>query len=401
MLATGRRGLGLQLRPFEVADGARAVRALGRLLGTQQARQHIGARALYIELRYLITTMRVGQGRVQRDVARFALDLQRREVGLGGPDLRTGTARAAQRQRHAADQRHVAALLQATHAHLPVHIGDCRGTRKTHPRFAHAAFVGELGQFRCAVEQRGEVRRIRDVRQCQRIGRRDVETRCAFAPQCGQMLARGDLLLFRARPREFGARKRRLRRQHDRFRRCAGLQSLACTGDGPPTLGDVLLGDGLPGARRCDGKIAARHIRQQVQPLRLALQGERVDAGLRQCAPRIQLAAALQHAGQGQGGLGLAEGARIPAAQRVLDVQPRAQGRPQRRGVEIRLQSASAGIDQAQVGMGTGHARDGIVEREDIRGNNGRWRLRMHARRDREGGQRRQSQPHGESPGSR
>ena len=46
-------------------------------------------------------------------------------------------------------------------------------------------------------------------------------------------------------------------------------------------------------------------------------------------------------------------------------------------------------------------ARNGIVEREDIRGNNGRWRLRMHARRDREGGQRRQSQPHGESPGSR
>ena len=61
----------------------------------------------------------------------------------------------------------------------------------------------------------------------------------------------------------------------------------------------------------------------------------------------------------------------------------------------------TAGIDLAQVGMGTGHARNGIVEREDIRGNNGRWRLRMHARRDREGGQRRQSQPHGESPGSR
>ena len=215
------------------------------------------------------------------------------------------------------------------------------------------------------------------------------------------MLARRRLRLLRPRPLQLGAGQRRLRGQQHGFGGCPSLQALACGRHGAPALGDVLRRDHLLLLRGYHGQIAARGFGQQIQARGLAFHRQRVDAGIGQRAARVQLAAALQHAGQGQGGLGLAEGARISAAQRVLDVQPRAQGRAQRRGVEIRLQSASAGIDQAQVGMGTGHARDGIVEREDIRGNNGRWRLRVHARRDREGGQCRQSQPHGESPGSR
>ena len=75
-------------------------------------------------------------------------------------------------------------------------------------------------------------------------------------------------------------------------------------------------------ARRGDSEVSARDIGQQVQALRLALQGERVDAGLGQRAPRIQLAAALQHAGQRQRRFGLAESTRLAAAEGVLDLQP-------------------------------------------------------------------------------
>ena len=57
-----------------------------------------------------------------------------------------------------------------------------------------------------------------------------IESRVPLAPQGGQMLACGDQALLRTVAIQFGARQCRLRGQHHRFRRCTRMQSLPGAG---------------------------------------------------------------------------------------------------------------------------------------------------------------------------
>ena len=89
----------LQLRPFQVTDGTRAIGPFGCAFGLQQLRQHIRAKSLDFDLRGEEAAMCVHQRRVQRQAARLALDLQRRQLGLRRADRRLRSMRRAPRAR--------------------------------------------------------------------------------------------------------------------------------------------------------------------------------------------------------------------------------------------------------------------------------------------------------------
>ena len=86
----------------------------------------------------------------------------------------------------------------------------------------------------------------------------------------------------------------RLRGQHDRLGRSAGLQPLPRSGDGTLPLGNVELGDLALALRGDHRQVATRDFRQQVEAPGLALDRQGIDATLRQRATRIELAATLK-----------------------------------------------------------------------------------------------------------
>ena len=100
----------LQLRPFQVADGATAIRALRRCFSLAELGQDVVAQALHFQLRDQIAAMRFGKGRVKRQALRFALDFKRGEVRVGSADAGFGAAATAQRNRDAADPGEVCLL---------------------------------------------------------------------------------------------------------------------------------------------------------------------------------------------------------------------------------------------------------------------------------------------------
>ena len=96
---------------------------------------------------------------------------------------------------------------------------------------------------------------------------------------------------------------------------------------------DIPRGEAAGTIRGHHGQVTPCRLRQQVQAARLALHGQGVDAALRQGAPRIELAAALQDGGEHQPldllfrvharmdlperPLGLLRGARLPPHIRI------------------------------------------------------------------------------------
>ena len=390
------RTLGLQLRPLEVADRAGAIGALGGGLGHRQLRQHVVAQPRDFQLRHPIAPVRVDQGRIQRDVPGLAFDLERRDLGFGCVDRGLRATARAQRHRDAGDQADIAAGLQATQAQRPVEIGTDCAARELQARLANALLAGELLQFRRAIQQCRKRLHIADARKAQGIAACHIECRCTLAPQRRQVLTRGRVALDGTRAIQLGACKRGLRGQHHRFRRCTRLQALSRAGHGAPALGDVAIGDLTLAACAGHGEMTPRGVREQVEPARFALHRERIDATFGEHATRVQLAAAFEHGGQAQGQLGALQATDLAAAEHVFELCTDGPCRPQQRLVALGQQHLLARAQQAQVGMAFGDARECIVKGEDRRGIRYRLRTHLQARHQRQDGQSRQSQPHGE-----
>ena len=154
-------------------------------------------------------------------------------------------------------------------------------------------------------------------------------------------------------------------------------------------VGDTVL------LRRNDGQVAPGHLRQEVQPLGLSLDRQRVDPRLHQRAARVELAAALEHGCERKGQIRARQAARFAGPEHILGGCADHERRPEARAVEFGIQYVALTAGQSQIRVCLLDAREGIVEGQTVGSGCGEAEQhRCDAR-----GRSRESRSHGETPG--
>ena len=176
------------------------------------------------------------------------------------------------------------------------------------------------------------------------------------------MLPGGNALLLGPITGQLCSRQCCLCGEHHRFGRRASLQALPGSGDGPLALADIHVRQAALPVGTDNGQIALRRLGEQVQPPGLALHGQCINPALGQGAAGVELAAALQDRAQAQGQLRAVQATGRARAQRIFNLRPQRPRWPLHGLVALGSEHRGSRIDQAQLGVGLGHACKRVVQ---------------------------------------